>query len=55
MKDAYKAGFNAKKSLRNKSANPYNKVLNAVKYYAWIAGYNDCDIGHELQLKLLEL
>lgn len=50
MKDAYEQGFYACASDDSKRDNPYSPVIHSIKYYAWLAGWNDYDMNYDLDL-----
>lgn len=54
MKEAYRRGYRANEKGSEKDANPYARKTQAVKFYAWLAGWNDRDFGHVLDLTVFK-
>ncbi len=54
MKEAYGQGYYACASDDVKSDNPYSPVTQPIKYYAWLAGWNDYDMGYNLDLSVFK-
>ena len=54
MKNAYEQGFYASASNDDKSDNPFSPVIQPTEYYAWLAGFNDYDLGYTLDLTVFE-
>lgn len=46
---AYKLGYKAAQQGELISANPYDTAQSSNKY-AWLAGFNDYDLGYDLDL-----
>lgn len=51
ISDAYQRGYCNRAKDICKTKNPYSEKKSAVKFYAWLAGWNDCDMGYELDLQ----
>lgn len=47
IKSAYKRGYYA---LDGK--NPYSPSTQTIEYYAWLGGFNDFDMGYDLDLSV---
>tara|TARA_R100000742_G_C4279692_1_gene105417 strand:+ start:18889 stop:19056 length:168 start_codon:yes stop_codon:yes gene_type:complete len=54
IKEAYERGYYAIASGDSKSDNPYVKVTQGVEYYAWLGGFNDYDLGYDLDLSVFD-
>ena len=50
MKNAYERGYYAIASGDSKDENPYIQATQSVEYFAWLAGFNDYDLGYDLDL-----
>lgn len=47
---AYKRGYWAHARLDDTDANPYSIETQSTSFHAWLAGWNDRDMGYELDL-----
>ena len=52
MKNAYEQGYYANASGDLLEENPHSPTTQAIDYYAWAGGWNDCDIGYKLDLSV---
>ena len=52
MKEAYEQGYYASASGDTKQDNTYSPVTQPAQHYAWFAGFNDYDMGYELDLSV---
>lgn len=54
MKEAYKRGYWSHSRGDDKKSNPYSQKSQSTEFYAWLAGWNDRDMGYDLDLKVFE-
>ena len=50
MKEAYKRGYWSHSRGDNKFVNPYCAKTQVTRFYTWLAGWNDRDMGYDLDL-----
>ena len=54
MKKAYEQGCYALASGDTKQDNTYSPITQPVEYHAWLAGFNDYDMGYDLDLSVFD-
>lgn len=54
MKQAYEQGYYALASGDTKQDNTYSPITQRVQHFAWLAGFNDYDMGYDLDLSVFD-
>lgn len=54
MKSAYEQGYKAKGAGARRENNPWLPKTEPIDYYAWLAGFNDYELGYRLDLTVFD-
>lgn len=54
MKSAYEQGYKAKADGESRENNPWISKTEPIDYYAWLAGFNDYELGYRLDLTVFD-
>lgn len=54
MKAAYEQGYKAKANGDTRENNPWLSKTEPIDYYAWLAGFNDYELGYRLDLTVFD-